>query len=181
MSLSGLGPLRLWNCTSVLDLTGLAAQIFSKGDSPSLCLIWKGSHSSSGQLPYIPKSHKKKKCHILPRDNIWSERQPLQERTWKSCYLCLVGKGGLGCHDLGGLGLRRCGGHDKSKVRDHISQGTQSTIPEVGGWHPSAEPVTPGNFNRSVMKTRLAPPISKAPAPIHFALMVCKMGLKCDL
>lgn len=84
-------------------------------------------------------------------------------------------------HDLGGPGLKRCGRHDESETKDHVSQGTQNTTPEVGAWYPSVKFMTPENFNCSVMKSSLAPPISKASVPIHFALMVCKMGLKCDL
>lgn len=44
---------------------------------------------------------------------------------------------------LGCLGLKRCGRHNESNTKDHISQGTQDTIPAVGGGELFAELVLP--------------------------------------
>lgn len=131
-------------------------------------------------LLHTTKSHKN--CTILSLKRIFqSERWPLWEGSLKS--QCLGPPARAGCMTLWFRRSwpKRCGRHDESEAKDCISQGTQNTIPEVGVRYPSAELVTPENFNGSNMKTGLAPPISKASVPIPFALMVCKIGLKYDL
>ena len=149
--------LTLKQLTFILVSTGLAAQIFSKSDF--------GQYSHYVWCEGIFTHHILWSCHtpqcltkIAPY-HLWEEssRQKDFGRGHWNPHIEVPGVEGVAWRcDLGGLGLKRCGRHDESEVKDHISQGTQNTIPEVGVWYPSAELVMPENFNWSHRKTGLA-------------------------